>query len=496
MSTVVAGQVIDSYRIVRQIGAGGMGEVYEAVHVVLGQRVAIKILTSDFRAQPAILQRFINEARAASQINHPGIVKVYDLGQLKSGLPWLSMEYLDGQSLSTRIYEAERRKSGPLGLDAFWMIGDIASALFAAHEKGIVHRDLKPANVMVVADPATLSGDRVKVLDFGVAKLHTEQLTKRGAVLGTPSYMALEQFKSSTEVDGRADVFSLGVIAYEMLAGRRPHSGSSHYEVMGARMLQAIPPLKELVPALPDAVTALVMRMLEREVDNRPTMDQVDLEVRRALGLPPPRHSQSAGPSSGSSPAAGLVPLTFLPDRGLPTVSPAPTMKRRRRWLGGLGAALLGLACAAGGAFALWPPAAPRVEEALPPLPPAPLAPPALPAPSPAPTPTPTLLTAPPPATVPPVASGCEPPTVETCALTPPLPDELGKRLLSGIRGAGATWCSGEPLLLSGLPDAPLITAAPSALSPDLKQSLLFTLRGMLRGRAYPAKMKIVCRAR
>src|SRR5262249_20717816 len=139
MPTITVGQVIDSYRIVRPIGEGGMGAVYEAVHIVLGQRVAIKVLTSDFRAQPELFQRFINEARAASQINHPGIVKVYDLGPSEDGLPWLSMEYLDGRPLSSRIHSAAR-KSRPLGIDDFWIIGDIASALSAAHKQGIIHR--------------------------------------------------------------------------------------------------------------------------------------------------------------------------------------------------------------------------------------------------------------------------------------------------------------------------------------------------------------------
>lgn len=520
MSTALAGQVIDSYRIVRQVGAGGMGEVYEAVHVVLGQRVALKLLTSDFRAQPALLQRFTNEAKAASQIDHPGIVKVYDLGQFKDGMPWLSMEYLDGQVLSSRIHAADQGPRTPLGMDSFWIIGDLASALAAAHEKGIIHRDLKPANVMIVADPATMSGERAKVLDFGVAKLQAEQMTKRGAMLGTPSYMALEQFKSATDVDGRADVFSLGVIAYEILAGRRPHSGQSHFEVMTARMSQPIPPIKELIPSLADPVAALVMRMLDSDREQRPTMSEVELEVRRALGLPPPRSSPTsgpgaavAGPSSTPSgkptgltpmtPNTPLTPLTLLPDRGLATAAPVPSPPppRLQRVLRGVGAALLAIASAAGGAFALWPqpPRPTPVEEAPPqqqnnaplPLPPAP-PPPAVVDPVNPPLPEPV----PPPAAPPPSSPSCEPPTLATCTITPPLSEELGSRLFSGIRGAGATWCSDEALQLSGLPDAPLIAAAPTSLRPEIKDTLLFTLRGMLRGRDYPAKLKIVCRAR
>ena len=289
---VQIGQIIDSYRILRQIGAGGMGAVYEAEHTVLGQRAAIKLLTSDFLAQPNLVDRFYNEARAASQINHPGIIRVYDVGRIEGGPPWLAMEFLEGQSLAERMHMARRLPGRCLGMDGFWIVGETASALGAAHAKGIIHRDLKPANIMTTPDPATLTGERVKVLDFGIAKLvHGDSLTKPGAVLGTPHYMALEQFKSSADVDERADVFSLGVIAYQILTGKLPHGGQSHYEIMGARLLDPIQPLQEIAPSVPPDVAALVMRMLEREPEPRPTMLEVEAEVRRLLGLPSPRQS-------------------------------------------------------------------------------------------------------------------------------------------------------------------------------------------------------------
>lgn len=371
---------------------------------------------------------------------------------------------------------------------------------------------------MIVADPATLHGERAKVLDFGVAKLQAEQMTKRGAMLGTPSYMALEQFKSATDVDGRADVFSLGVIAYEILAGRRPHHGQSHFEVMTARMSQEILPIRELVPSLPEAVAALTMRMLEREREARPTMSEVELEVRRALGLPPPRPSPTSGPGAAvasSDAAAGkpagltpmtpntpLTPLSFVPDRGLPTHAPAPAAPtpRLQRVLWSVGAALLAIASAAGGAFALWPePPRPAPVQLQAPPPPSstPRPAPAAPPPSfPEPVMAPTSESAAPRAAAPPTTPDCAPPTLTTCAITPPVSEELGSRLLSGIRGAGASFCSEEALQLAGLPDAPVITAAPASLRAELRDSLLFTLRGMLRGRDYPPKLRIVCRPR
>lgn len=600
MPAVTVGQLIDNYRIVRQIGEGGMGAVYEAVHVVLGQRAAIKVLTSDFRAQPALLQRFVNEARAASQINHPGIVKVYDLGHLEDGQPWLSMEYLEGQSLAERIHGASRRPGRTLGMDDFWIIGDLASALAAAHAKGIIHRDLKPANVMIVPDPATLTGDRAKVLDFGVAKLHTDQLTKRGSILGTPLYMALEQFKDSAEVSGQADVFSLGVIAYELLSGRRPHGGQTHFEVMGARLMEPITPIEQLVPSLAAPVAALVTRMLEREPTLRPSMNEVEFEVRSALGLPPPRQSgwhhavavepapedgfgdsqpahavphfdsNASTPDAPADAARGMPQLTVTPSSekalgeisppsavrvpdslsSMPSVpvavpaslrasadartaKPAPTPfipeavaspssptvpqpreKPGRSWLGAL--LLTSLAALGGATYALWPQPRPAVmsnagtERANPepkmvpaatPNPPAP-APPVLPPPA-----SPDLgvvatlperpVTAPPttPSASRAAARPCEPqPPSLACLITPAVADEQRRQLHDALQQSGAKWCYGESLVLSGLPNAPEIVSAPPSLHGDFQ--LLLTLRGMLRGKKFPPRLKIQCRAR
>ncbi len=621
MATLSADQLIDSYRIVRQIGEGGMGAVYEAVHVVLGQRVAIKVLTVDFRANPALLQRFVNEARAASQINHPGIVKVHDLGHMSDGSPWLSMEYLEGESLSSRMQAAMRRPGRCLGIDDLWIIGDLASALAAAHAKGIIHRDLKPANVMIVSDPSTLSGERAKVLDFGVAKLHSDSLTKSGAILGTPLYMALEQFKDSAEVDGRADVFSLGCICYQALTGRLPHNGQTHYELMGARLMKAIPPVQRLVPSLPPAVSTLVMRMLEIQPEQRPTMLEVETEVRRALGLPLPRQSgwhsavsASSAESAGAAPAEELrdeleppiaaadppqidsnaatpdvlpdavppilpatpsdqrvvgeisppsavpvpVSLSSVPSvpvvvgnqpvvRATPegsTINPAPTPfvpevvaspssptvpppKRRKRsyWpAAAVSVVLFGIA-----GVALWPQNKPPPAVSPPgaPLQPATGAPVEVPPPPPKaadPTPikadpagaAPAVEPAPPeqeagasaqaaehaplaahkaPAISRSPVHACEPREfTPDCSITPEIPAEQRKLLIAAVRQSGSRFCPGEALVLAGLPDSPSILAAPASLRHELQPVLILVLRGTLRGKPFPAKLKLQCK--
>lgn len=298
-STIQPDQIIGSrYRILKKIGAGGMGAVYLAENIVQGGRVAIKVLTIDIDEMPEVAARFQNEARAANETGHPGIVPVFDSGQ-QDGTFWLAMPYLVGEPLSARLARFPRG----IGIEGLRLMGNVASALVAAHAAGIVHRDLKPANIFLVDDP-----ERAMTLDFGVAKLTTDNLTKKGAVLGTPVYMALEQFRDSAAVDGKADVFSLGVICYQVLSGRVPHSGATQYEVMGKRLMDPIPHLGNLVPSLPGQVVDLVMAMLEKEPAGRPTMLAVDGEIRRMLGLPPPRQS-------GFHDAVGpLTPTIDAPD--------------------------------------------------------------------------------------------------------------------------------------------------------------------------------------
>lgn len=307
MRALQPGQVLGGkYRILRPIGAGGMGSVFEVENTVLGGRAALKVLHIDIHSQPELFVRFANEARAANQIGHPGVVTVYDFGQLDDGTPWYVMPMLVGESLAERMKRALKSPGKAIGMEGLPAVSDVASALAAAHARDIIHRDLKPGNIMITADPATLTGERAMVLDFGVAKLCADEHTKKGAILGTPLYMPLEQFKDSAAVDGKADVFALGCVAYQILSGKLPHYGQAHYEIMGQRLMNPIPHLGKLVPTLSAPVVDLIMAMLATDPGQRPSMLVVEGEVRRIVGLPPPRQSgfHHAVPGPSSSPAA------------------------------------------------------------------------------------------------------------------------------------------------------------------------------------------------
>ena len=222
------GETIGNHTIVRHLGMGGMGEVFLAEHRKLGTPVAIKFLLPHVSADESMVRRFFNEAIAASKIAHAGIVKVFDSG-FHAGRAYLMMELLDGESLASRIHRA-----GPLTIPQIGEIGrQIVSVLEATHRAGITHRDLKPDNIFIVPDDELASGERVKILDFGIAKLTG---TFSGATstgmggIGTPAYMAPEQWMDAAKVDWRADIYSLGCLVFEMACGRPPFIASSFGE--------------------------------------------------------------------------------------------------------------------------------------------------------------------------------------------------------------------------------------------------------------------------
>ena len=232
--TVAPGAAIAHYRIVSLLGQGGMGAVYLADDTRLGRRVALKLLPPEMAADPERMQRFVQEARLASALTHPNVATIYEIGRHQN-LWFLAMEYIEGRPL------AERIRQGPLKTPEIVAIGlEIADALDDAHSKGIVHRDIKPANLML-----TPRG-HVKILDFGLAKQaassasqETQLMTSIGVVMGTIAYMSPEQ-ALGREVDGRTDIFSLGVVLYEMATGRVPFSGANAQETM-AHLLQSMP---------------------------------------------------------------------------------------------------------------------------------------------------------------------------------------------------------------------------------------------------------------
>jgi len=273
---------VGPYRIVRQLGQGGMGVVYEAVNEGIGRRVAIKVLRSEYAHNSAVAQRFFNEARAANLIEHPALVQISEFGVLPDGATYLVMELLKGENLASRL-----RSVGALPLPGVLRIGcQLAEVLCAAHNKNIIHRDLKPENVMLVPDSAVAGGERVKLLDFGIAKLAEAgaQKTATSALMGTPKYMSPEQARGAGQVDEKTDVYALGVMLFELVSGRPPFEGQAG-ELIAQHLYSAPPDLATLVPSLPPGVGQLCRRLLEKDRLIRPTMATALQEMQAQLGL-------------------------------------------------------------------------------------------------------------------------------------------------------------------------------------------------------------------
>jgi serine/threonine-protein kinase len=275
------GEKVGSYEVVEALGSGGMGAIFVAEHVLLGKRAAVKVLKPEVSVRKESVARFFNEAKSAALIRHPGIVDIYDFGFDASGGAFIIMELLEGWSLKDMI-----RQRGTLGEERIARIGwEIAESLEAAHAKGIVHRDLKPSNVFLVRDPAASGGERVKVLDFGVAKLTGPMLeasvdTQSDALIGTPLYMAPEQARGAGEVDARADIYALGCMLFEMACGRPPFVMQGLGEILSAHMHTPAPRAREVGATIEEPLDRLIARMLAKAPGDRP---QTMGEVARAL---------------------------------------------------------------------------------------------------------------------------------------------------------------------------------------------------------------------
>jgi eukaryotic-like serine/threonine-protein kinase len=301
------GEQFGNYRAVSLLGEGGMGSVYLAEHPAIGRRVAVKVLHKNYTRDEHLLGRFLNEARAANAIRHPNIIEILDSGVLADGTPFLVMELLEGESLGTRL-----RNVGGLPISAALdFIYQTASALGAAHKKGIVHRDLKPDNLFIVPDPHDTGRERMKVLDFGIAKLHLgpssdSVKTRTGTLMGTPIYMSPEQCRGTKAVDHRSDVYSLGVIFYEMLAGQTPFVSEGFGELVNMHLNVAPTSTRTHRPEIPPALDALVLKMLAKNPDDRfADMSELQGSLKGAGGI--------SFPVSGSSPDLGR---TYPPKPG------------------------------------------------------------------------------------------------------------------------------------------------------------------------------------
>ena len=258
----------ERYRILRVLGEGGMGRVYEAEHTLIERRVAIKVLREDFCRRADVVERFRREAKSASRIGHPNIVDVLDFGETENGASYFVMELLSGEDLADVL----SRKGALTPERAVLILFQCCHALAAAHDKGIIHRDLKPENVFLVEREG--APDFVKLVDFGVAKMSdldvdaetAGKLTRTGVIFGTPEYMSPEQAGGLT-ADHRADIYALGITLYEVLTGRVPFEGSSFMAVLSKHASKALPPLRVVNPRLriSPQLERVVLRALEKD---------------------------------------------------------------------------------------------------------------------------------------------------------------------------------------------------------------------------------------
>lgn len=319
VGTVLGGK----YRLVRKLGEGGMGIVYEAEHMDLGKRLAVKLLQPTYASNRDILKRFQQEARAACRIGHPGIVDVSDIGMTPDREPYMVMELLHGESLAAAL---ERHGSLPLDRAAD-ILGQVLSALSAAHGAGIVHRDIKPDNVFL-----THLGDRadfVKLLDFGISKflagsLAGAKLTQTGSVLGTPLYLAPEQARGDRDIDHRVDIYAVGVMAYQMLSGRVPYSADNYQQLLFRIVTEPPVPLEKVAPDLAEEVVDLIDRAMSKDRRERP---RDALAFRRIL-LACADLAESTGPTSArverrTAPVAVVSAPEVMPTR---PSEPTPTL--------------------------------------------------------------------------------------------------------------------------------------------------------------------------
>jgi tRNA A-37 threonylcarbamoyl transferase component Bud32 len=262
------GQAVGNYRVVALLGEGAMGAVYLAEHPVIERKAALKVIHPQHARNAEIVGRFVDEAAAINRVGHQHIVEVTDFGRTDAGDFYFIMEYLEGRSLADAIAQ-----DGPFAPErALKIAGEIADALAASHGSGVIHRDLKPDNIYLVerdGDP-----DFVKVLDFGLAKLVHEHAparhkTLRGAIMGTPFYMSPEQCDGRSALDARADVYSLGVVLFEMLTGQVPFAGDDFGEVLLQQMTAPPPAVRTLAPTVPEAIDRVLQQALAKRADDR-----------------------------------------------------------------------------------------------------------------------------------------------------------------------------------------------------------------------------------
>ncbi|MGE5180627.1 MAG: serine/threonine-protein kinase [Acidobacteriota bacterium] len=329
------------YRVGRVLGRGGMGVVVEGVHEQLGTRVAIKVMREERAKKPDNVQRFLREARAAAQLRSEHVCRVHDFGTLDDGAPYMVMELLDGRDLATLL-----KQGGPLdvGIVARYML-QVCAAMAEAHALGLVHRDLKPGNLFLVERPD--GSPAIKVLDFGIAKAssYDRDLTDTDNVLGSPVYMSPEQLKSSKNLDARSDIWSIGIVMYELAAGHAPFGGDGPTEVALAITTERLPAMPARVPR---RYSEVVRRCLHKQASRRYPDVAALAEALEPLASTDPSGAKAVARVLASASVTGHATAPAIPSMlqakettlGRASGERAPTMRARPRWL--VAAALAG----------------------------------------------------------------------------------------------------------------------------------------------------------
>jgi eukaryotic-like serine/threonine-protein kinase len=354
----VVGETFGSYRVTGKIGEGGMGAVYLAEHTLLGRKAAVKVLLPEHSRNQDLINRFFNEAKTAAGLKHPALVDVFDYGVHPDGSAYLVMDFLEGESLGSRL-----QRVAPLPPEqAADLSRQIARGMEAAHSQGIVHRDLKPDNIFLVPDAEDPTHDQVKILDFGIAKLlgnpsASKGATSTGMVLGTPLFMAPEQCKGAGVVDHRADIYSLGCIMYLMLCARPPFEYEGVGEILGAHLHEPVTPPRSINPTIPEALEAIVLKALAKKPEERyQTMAALAVELGRLLGIVGATGQMRGAISErkGGTVVMPPAPTTLSKAAASPTpAAPAPAPAPRRSLALPIAGAILFLAGGGLAAFAL-----------------------------------------------------------------------------------------------------------------------------------------------
>jgi serine/threonine protein kinase len=326
------GQVLDGkYKIVRAIGEGGMGAVYEGENVRIRRRVAIKVLHAGVASNTEMVQRFEREAQVAGTVGNDHILEILDMGALPGGERYMVMEYLDGETMTDRIKVRGRLTA----LEAVQLLRQVLRGLAAAHVAGIVHRDLKPDNIFILKEKAGIK-DYVKIIDFGISKFSEQggtssRMTRTGALMGTPHYMSPEQATGSMEIDRRTDIYAVGIIMYEAVTGRVPFQAETFNQLLFEIALAKIIPARQVVPELDPAIDSIIMKASARDPAQRfQTCEEFAMALEAwersgsAVSVPPEQSLEAIFAASvprASSSGVGSADDTISADTGRRSVS-------------------------------------------------------------------------------------------------------------------------------------------------------------------------------